>query len=271
MSVSLLAVMVLTSFHADIANSACDSICGCGYRFTNLNVDGEGKEWSNPGQGIENCAAACSARRGCTAFEYNFRGDAGYACGTYTGGHNNLANVRTGHGLKWQTCVATNAPEISTHCDIADGLYEIYVQGGMEPDRNKRLLSATSSGKVHMFPFNERTGRHEWEVERQPDGYYHIKIAGGVSSGGKYLTVSTSGKNGFLHPFDDASGRQRWMISAIPGNKEACHITIMGGIKASGKDKYRGPYLSTPPHGKYVHVWYQDDNSGRQQWIFKPE
>ena len=49
-------------------------------------ISGDGKEWSHPGEGIENCAKVCDQRKGCTSFEYNSGGNENYKCGTYTAG-----------------------------------------------------------------------------------------------------------------------------------------------------------------------------------------
>jgi len=61
----------------------------CGYPnsgFFQIGKDltGSTKEFSFPGEGIENCKNACLARSGCTGFEYNHGGDEDYKCGTYT-------------------------------------------------------------------------------------------------------------------------------------------------------------------------------------------
>jgi len=66
----------------------CDSTCGCGYRFSNEDIHGEGKQFTHPGKNIEDCANACSKRPGCTGFEFDYKGNHDYACGTYTGQKN---------------------------------------------------------------------------------------------------------------------------------------------------------------------------------------
>merc|ERR1719410_465519 len=72
----------------------CDNTCGCGYEFTPKDIDGTGKEFSFPSEGIENCRNECFDRNGCTGFEYNFMGNEDFKCGTYTGGASNLRSTR---------------------------------------------------------------------------------------------------------------------------------------------------------------------------------
>lgn len=101
--------MIIVSLMACIHRviSGCDSICGCGYQFTTLDVEGpdSDKEWTYPGEGIENCANECNQREGCTSFEYNHEGNWDYRCATFTGGQSNLYGVREKTHLDWQTCV----------------------------------------------------------------------------------------------------------------------------------------------------------------------
>merc|ERR1712226_574278 len=78
-------------------DSTCDAVCGCGFSYTPEGLDGTGKTFTNPGEGIDNCATDCRARDGCTSFEYNHEGDEGFLCGTYTGGSDNLRKNLLGH------------------------------------------------------------------------------------------------------------------------------------------------------------------------------
>ena len=80
----------------------CDSNCGCGYHQITENLDGEGKDFSFPGQGVENCAEACNQRSGCTSFEYNHGGNENYKCGTYNGGNNNIVGTQL---EQWTSCI----------------------------------------------------------------------------------------------------------------------------------------------------------------------
>ena len=66
-------------------------------------MDGVGKQFTSPGEGVENCKDACNKRIGCTGFEYNENGSKNYACGTYTGGNENLQGAAQVEG--WISCV----------------------------------------------------------------------------------------------------------------------------------------------------------------------
>ena len=82
---------------------ACDETCGCGYRYSTLDLSGADNLESFPGQGIENCANTCNARKGCTSFEYNHAGNDNYYCGTYTAGD---SNVQKGNqSPQWTSCI----------------------------------------------------------------------------------------------------------------------------------------------------------------------
>jgi len=83
------------------------SDCGDDFRYTPNNLDGSSKEWSNPGQGIENCRNACRNRSGCTGFEYNNGGDEGYKCGTYTG-HTSSFEQSDSQTSSWTSCTKNN-------------------------------------------------------------------------------------------------------------------------------------------------------------------
>jgi len=151
-------------------------------------------------------------------------------------------------------------------CDLETGVYEVLIQGGTDP--YKRHLSVTPDGRrVDLWTHNDASGRQEWRVEKTEYGYYHIKISSGVGGGRDFLSVSRSGKTVDLWPYDDASGRQRWVVLPIEGNKGACNVKVYGGID-SDRDYGTRSFLSVPPSGKYTDLWYKDDNSGRQQWIF---
>ena len=65
-------------------------------------MDGVGKEFTSPGEGVENCKAVCNERIGCTGFEYNESGSQNYGCGTYTGGDSNLQGAQV---EGWISCV----------------------------------------------------------------------------------------------------------------------------------------------------------------------
>lgn len=85
-----------------IQTIGCDSKCGCGYTYYAGNMDGAGKEFTSPGEGVENCKTVCNERSGCTGFEYNESGSQNYGCGTYTGGDSNLQGAQVDG---WISCV----------------------------------------------------------------------------------------------------------------------------------------------------------------------
>ena len=69
-------------------------------------MDGEGKQFTSPGKGVEKCRDTCDQRVGCTGFEYNRSGSENYKCATFTGGDNNLkSNVKV---EGWISCVKTD-------------------------------------------------------------------------------------------------------------------------------------------------------------------
>jgi len=166
-----------------------------------------------------------------------------------------------------ELCVPASGPTVEPSCDLKTGVYEVLIQGGMN-DPYKRHLSVTPDGRrVDLWTHNDASGRQEWRVEKTEYGYYHIKILSGVGSGRDFLSVSRSGKTVDLWPYDDNSGRQRWVVLPIEGNKGACNVKVYGGID-SDRDYGTRTFLSVPPSGKYTDLWYKDDNSGRQQWVF---
>jgi len=64
---------------------AGDSYCGTSY----YNLWGPSRESSYPEPGetaYAHCRRKCQEKEGCTAFEYNFKGNEGYKCFTYTDG-----------------------------------------------------------------------------------------------------------------------------------------------------------------------------------------
>ena len=77
--------------------------CGSGFTYTSSDLDGWTKEFTFPGEGIENCRNACLDRTGCTGFEYNHAGDEGYKCGTYTGGDSSIEDKI--QKSSWTSCI----------------------------------------------------------------------------------------------------------------------------------------------------------------------
>ena len=68
-------------------------MCGCGYIYYAGNMDGERKQFTSPGEGVEKCRDTCDQIVGCTGFEYNDSGSENYKCATYTGGESNLKGI----------------------------------------------------------------------------------------------------------------------------------------------------------------------------------
>jgi len=88
----------------DAFKNRCSLCCTteCPSGFKNMANDlGGSQEWTE-GEGITTCEAACDARSGCTAFEYNHAGEENYKCGTYTGGVSDILTENTG-GNSWST------------------------------------------------------------------------------------------------------------------------------------------------------------------------
>ena len=81
----------------------CNLECGEDYFCSIANIDGEGKEASYPGEGIENCRTECDNRDGCTSFEYNHGSDEDYKCQTYTGSWDNVQDED--QCVTWTTCL----------------------------------------------------------------------------------------------------------------------------------------------------------------------
>lgn len=66
---------------------------------------------------------------------------------------------------------------------------------------------------------------------------------------------------------DDASGRQRWLVRPVRDSPGEYNILVSGGRAwCSNSD---GWYLSAPAEGRDVDLWYRDDGSGRQRWVFR--
>ena len=95
----------ISIYNSSFFELACDETCGCGYTFTELNVDDGGsgdKVFSYPGTTIDKCADECRwVRDGCTSFE--FKDDGSGSCGTYTSGDDNLKSTQQLSG--WYTCI----------------------------------------------------------------------------------------------------------------------------------------------------------------------
>ena len=86
-------------------------LCPDGYKIVNQDLDGTGKEWSLPhpdsNRTLQQCADICTARSGCTSFEYANGPSSHGACGTYTGGNSNLNgnHNRNSVSSNWYSCI----------------------------------------------------------------------------------------------------------------------------------------------------------------------
>ena len=68
-------------------------------------MEGDSKNTSKPGQGIEKCKAECDDREGCTSFEYNHTGEEEYECKTYTNGDADVVSTQA-QGYHWTSCIS---------------------------------------------------------------------------------------------------------------------------------------------------------------------
>ena len=91
--------------------------CPDGYNSVAQDLHGIGKDWSqpktDPNRNLQQCADICSARSGCTSFEYaNGPTDNG-ACATYTGGDSNIHEDqnRTHPSSNWFSCIKVPGDE----------------------------------------------------------------------------------------------------------------------------------------------------------------
>lgn len=81
-----------------------------GYEAIAHDLNGEGMIWALPHpdttRTIEQCAAICDGRSGCTGFEYAEGQESRGACGTYTGGESNRGSDedRLSIGSNWRSC-----------------------------------------------------------------------------------------------------------------------------------------------------------------------
>merc|ERR1711966_379633 len=86
-------------------------ICPAGYTAIQYNLDGTGKVWSQPhpepSRTVAACGHICDARTGCTGFEYAEGPSEHGACGTYTGGQDNVHadEGRLNEGSNWRSCL----------------------------------------------------------------------------------------------------------------------------------------------------------------------
>ncbi len=97
-----------------------------------------------------------------------------------------------------------------------------------------------------------------------------LRIVQGLISSRCFLSCTPDGATVDLWNVDDGSGRQQWTLEPINTGAlfeelagPTYHIIVSGGTTNDRR------YLSCTPDGLKVDLWYEDDGSGRQQWIFK--
>ena len=103
----------------------CDRTCGCGYNKIQSALEGDSKNTSKPGQGIEKCKAECDDREGCTSFEYNHTGEEEYECKTYTNGDGDVVSTRA-QGYHWTSCISHIQGIIFFQYMLILGVFEKY-------------------------------------------------------------------------------------------------------------------------------------------------
>lgn len=149
--------------------------------------------------------------------------------------------------------------------NLNDAPLEIYPNHVFSNGR--KYLSSSKNGElVSLWYEDDGSGRQRWILEYTEEGYYHIKVDNGVYYDKTFLSCSSDGVYSSVWYEDDNSGRQQWYIERINENSttDLYHIKIKGGI---GNDR---KFLSSSTDGTRVGLWNVDDNSGRQQWFFKP-
>ena len=115
----------------------------CPSGFTNIANDLSGTQDWTWGEGIDKCEAACNARSGCTAFEYNHAGEESYKCGTYTGGESDKLTTETG-GNSWSTEGYQKSTWTSCFKGISSSSYYYYYY-------YYYYLLSTACDKNHLF------------------------------------------------------------------------------------------------------------------------
>jgi len=144
-------------------------------------------------------------------------------------------------------------------------LFNVTVGGGLI-DSQKKFLSAVFPGDkkrkdkdgLFIFSADDGLGPQRWEIETDPRGFSHIRIASGINDDGDFLSAKSDGKLVDLYPVDDKSGRQRWIIEDTTGGFK--RIRIDSGVSGNFR------YLSTSPNGNHLYLAEADDGSGRQRW-----
>jgi hypothetical protein len=60
-----------------------------------------------------------------------------------------------------------------------NGLYEIYVGGGTNP--NRVIMSCRADGYVDLWERNDNSGRQIWKLTKLNNGLYNIEVGGGTN------------------------------------------------------------------------------------------
>jgi hypothetical protein len=141
------------------------------------------------------------------------------------------------------------------------GPYSLRVPRGIEGDR--ALLSCTQDGNV-VDLWNEVgvEGRQQWSFEPVGDGYYRIRVSGGVErEGPQYLTGSGQQAVSLAPLSEDV--RQQWSIA---GQDDSGEVSLVMRKGEEGDHEF----LSCTSSGTVVDRWMLDDGSGRQKWLMTP-
>lgn len=98
--------------------------------------------------------------------------------------------------------------------------------------------------------------------------YLGISLSVRPSDSALYLSCADCGSRTVQgYHEDDASGRQRWIIREARDAPGEYNILVSGGREWCVNSD--GWYLSAAAEGRDVDLWYRDDGSGRQRWVFR--
>ena len=144
--------------------------------------------------------------------------------------------------------------------DVVDQL-EFLSAKGPAICRNGRICNT----ELFLFSADDGSGRQEWEIEKDTDGFDNIRIASGIEDSPDdkrppdYLSTETHGQWVDLYDVDDGSGRQRWIIERAA--RDLYRIRIRGGVVPKELE-----YLTVSPNGEELFLAKKDDGAGRQEW-----
>jgi len=208
------------------------TICPAGYSAIDQNLDGTGKVWSQPhpdaSRTIEDCAAICNDRSGCTGFEFAAGPSEHGACGTYTGGSSNIRGDegRTSVGSNWRSCMVVfpSPPPPADNVQITSSAdFTKYRQIALYGHHSTYLV-AESDGSAN----SNRADLGPWE-----------KFTVSQDSDGNFCLLGYH--NGYLVAENDGS---------LNSNRAACSTwerwAVSSGVR-SGEFCFRNP-----THNKYL-------------------